>query len=95
MSANAFGDESIKIFLQYQKSMYNNIHIISNTLKFDKNGVWELTSKDGLRTVRGPSFKVFDAQRIHPHGKTGFQMNFETLNKNGDVISNVHADIKL
>jgi len=38
MSANGLGDESIKTFLQYKKIVYNNIHIISNTLKFDKNG---------------------------------------------------------
>ena len=40
ISANVLGNESIKTFLKYQKIMYNNIHIISNTLKFDKNGLF-------------------------------------------------------
>jgi len=40
ISANGLGNESIKTFLKYQKIMYNNIHIISNMLKFDKNGLF-------------------------------------------------------
>ena len=61
---------------------------------------WQLTSSDGLRTVRGPVVKPTDAGRnVHPvsgepYSTTGTAVNFQTRSQpKGAWETNVHIDV--
>ena len=68
---------------------------------FTRNGVQYYRSANGLRQVRGPSYKPTDAGRnVHPtsgqpYSNTGYQMNFESrlVPRGSFGQSNVHLDV--
>jgi len=66
MSSSGLGDEAISMYLKQEEKLYNNIHIISNSYKWDENGklidvkkpIIHVMNKDETAIQNFPAFEI-------------------------------------